>query len=83
MPPRSQKLELVHIGVWGPATVYSLDGSYYYVTFVDDHSRKVWVYFMKQKSEVFEVFKKWKATVENETVLKVKRLTSDNVEIMS
>lgn len=52
--------------------------SYYFVTFVDDHSRKVWVYFMKQKSEVFEVFKKWKAMVENETDLKVKRLRFDN-----
>ncbi|OAE18605.1 hypothetical protein AXG93_1923s1620 [Marchantia polymorpha subsp. ruderalis] len=33
---------------------------------------------MKQKSEVFEVFKKWKAMVENETDLKVKRLRFDN-----
>ncbi|TNV99076.1 hypothetical protein C5H24_12405, partial [Xylella fastidiosa] len=77
-PPRAQKLELVHTDVWGPATVSSIGGSYYYVTFVDDHSRKVWVYFMKHKSEVFEVFKKWKAMVENETDLKVKRLRSDN-----
>lgn len=77
-PPRAQKLELVHTDVWGPATVSSLGGSYYYVTFVDDHSRKVWVYFMKHKSKVFEVFKKWKAMVENETDLKVKRLRSDN-----
>ena len=36
------------------------------------------MYFMKHKLEVFEVFKKWKATVENETDLKVKRLRSDN-----
>jgi transposase InsO family protein len=77
-PPRAQKLEFVHTDVWGPATVPSHGGSYYYVTFVDDHSRKVWVYFMKHKSEVFEVFMKWKAMVENETDLKVKKLRSDN-----
>ena len=77
-PPKAHKLELVHTDVWGPSRVRSLGGSYYFVTFIDDHSRKVWVYFMKQKSEVFEVFKKWKALVENETDLKLKRLRSDN-----
>lgn len=58
--------------------MHSLGGFYYFVTFIDDHSRKVWVYSMKQKSKVFEVFKKWKAKVENETDLKVKRLRSNN-----
>ena len=28
--------------------------------FIDDYSRKVWVYFMKAKSEVFDHFKKFK-----------------------
>ncbi|KAE8676962.1 cytochrome P450 71A9-like [Hibiscus syriacus] len=40
--------------------------------------RKVWVYFLKKKSEVFDTFRKLKAMVENETGLKVKRLRSDN-----
>ncbi|GJT84568.1 putative RNA-directed DNA polymerase [Tanacetum coccineum] len=53
-------------------------GSRYYVTFIDDYSRKVWVYFLKNKSEVFNTFKKWKAAVENETNLQVKCLKSDN-----
>nr|CAN76388.1 hypothetical protein VITISV_037906 [Vitis vinifera] len=42
----------------------------YYITFIDDSSRKVWVYFLKNKSDVFETFKKWKAMVETETGLK-------------
>ena len=37
--------------------ILSLGGSRYFVTFIDDFSRKVWVYFIKQKSEVFEKFK--------------------------
>ncbi|KAE8708902.1 Detected protein of unknown function [Hibiscus syriacus] len=37
-----------------------------YVTFIDDSTRKVWVYFLKKKSEVFDTFRKWKAMVENE-----------------
>ncbi|KAE8707081.1 hypothetical protein F3Y22_tig00110387pilonHSYRG00804 [Hibiscus syriacus] len=54
-------LDYVHSDVWGPSTTPSLGGSRYYVTFIDDFSRKVWVYFLKQKSEVFEKFKLWKA----------------------
>ncbi|GJX53806.1 retrovirus-related pol polyprotein from transposon TNT 1-94 [Tanacetum coccineum] len=41
-------------------------------------NRKLWVYFLKNKSEVFNTFKKWKAAVENETNLRVKCLKSDN-----
>ena len=76
--PKQEKLELVHTDVWGPAPVSSIGGKSYFVTFIDDHSRKVWVYFLRQKSEVFEVFKKWKAMVENETGLRIKKLRSDN-----
>ncbi|KAE8720675.1 V-type proton ATPase subunit G3 [Hibiscus syriacus] len=76
--PKAEKLKLVHIDVWGPSPVPSLAGSLYYVTFIDDSTRKVWVYFLKKKSKVFDTFRKWKAMVENETGLKVKRLRSDN-----
>ncbi|KAJ0436933.1 putative RNA-directed DNA polymerase [Helianthus annuus] len=76
--PKAQKLELVHSDVYGPTSVSSLGGSRYYVTFIDDSTRKVWVYFLKHKSDVFDAFKIWKSAVENETNLKVKCLKSDN-----
>ena len=44
---KSERLELVHIDVWGQAQVSSLGGSHYYVTFIDDATRKVWVYFLR------------------------------------
>ncbi|WVY97343.1 hypothetical protein V8G54_029494 [Vigna mungo] len=75
---RKERLELFHSDVWGPTTVSSIGGKRYFVTFIDDHSRKVWTYFLKNKSEVFEAFKIWKAMVENETGLKIKKLRSDN-----
>ena len=37
---KSERLELVHTYVWGPAQVSCLDGSRYYVTFIDDETRK-------------------------------------------
>ena len=68
----------MHIDVWGPAQVSSLGGSHYYVTFIDDATRKVWVYFLRQKSDVFQIFKNWKCLVENETGKKLKCLRSNN-----
>ena len=57
---KKEKLELVHIDVWGLAQVSSLGGSHYYVTFIYDATRKLWVYFLRQKSNVFQTFMKWK-----------------------
>jgi hypothetical protein len=43
-------LELVHSDAFGPITVTSLGGSMYYVSFIDDFSRKAWIYFLRKKS---------------------------------
>jgi transposase InsO family protein len=41
-----------------------LDGKEYFITFIDDYSRKCWVYFLEKKSEAFETFKKFNIMVE-------------------
>ena len=64
--------------VWEPSSVTSIGGARYHITFIDDFSRKVWVYFLKQKSKVFQKFKEWKTVVENQMGRKVKVLRSDN-----
>ena len=43
----------VHLDVYGPMLTQSLGGAKYYVTFIDDATRKVWVYAIAQKSDVF------------------------------
>ena len=68
----------MHTDVWGPAQVSSLGVSHYYVTFIDDATKKTWFYYIRQKSDVFDTFKKWKALVENETGKRLKCLRSDN-----
>ena len=75
---KDEKLELVHTDVWGQSKASSLSGSHYYVTFIDDPTRKVWVYFLRQKYDVFQTFKKWKCLVKNETGKKLKYLKSNN-----
>lgn len=75
---RQQKLELVHSDVCGLIEVESLGASKYFVTFIDDATRKTWVYMLKRKSEVFEIFQKFHALVERETERKLKCLRTDN-----
>ena len=58
-----EKLELMHTDVWGLALISSSRGKQYFVTFINDDSRKVWVYILRHKSNVFEAFKRWKASV--------------------
>lgn len=62
----------------GPMSTKSLSGAEYFVTFIDDHSRKTWTYFLKTKDEVFNRFKEFKALVENLSGKKIKVLCSDN-----
>jgi hypothetical protein len=57
-------LEIVHIDLCGPIQTTSLGGRIYFLTFIDDCSRKTWVYFLKHKSETFDKFKEFKALVE-------------------
>ena len=75
---KDEKLEPVHTDVWGLAQVSSLGGSHYYVTCIDVATRKVWVYFLRQKFDVFQTFNKWKCLIENEIGKKIKCLRSDN-----
>ena len=70
-------LELIHTDVCGPINPSSLDKSNYFLLFIDDFSRKTWVYFLEEKSEVFENFKKLKAQVEKECDLAIKAMRSD------
>ncbi|KAG7565068.1 Zinc finger CCHC-type superfamily [Arabidopsis suecica] len=75
---RAQKpLELIHTDVCGPIKPKSLGKSNYFLLFIDDFSRKTWVCFLKEKSEVFENFKKFKAHVEKESGLEIKAMRSD------
>ncbi|KAM0993394.1 hypothetical protein ACFX2A_009186 [Malus domestica] len=73
-----EQLSYIHSDVWGPAPTKSNGGARYFVTFMNYFSTKLWVYFMKQKSEVFAKFKEWKTETENQTARKIKYLRSDN-----
>ncbi|KAH9742745.1 hypothetical protein KPL70_003057 [Citrus sinensis] len=56
----------------------SIGGVKYMVIFIDDYSRRCWVYPIKKKSDVFPVFKEYKAWVELESGKMIKCLRTDN-----
>ncbi|KAJ4702077.1 Retrovirus-related Pol polyprotein from transposon TNT 1-94 [Melia azedarach] len=70
-------LELIHADVCGPFKPRSLGNNNYFLLFIDDFSRKTWIYLLKQKSEVFGAFKKFKAAVEKESGRQIKAMRTD------
>jgi transposase InsO family protein len=71
-------LDLIHTNVCGPMFVASLSRCLYYVLFINDHSRKTWIYFLKTNDGVLARFQEFRAQVENLTKRKIKVLRSDN-----
>ena len=56
-------LELAFSDVWGHAQTF-VRGYNYYVSFIDGYSRFTWLYLLKRKSDVFNVFLQFQAHVE-------------------
>ena len=56
----------------------SLIGYEYYVTLIDDYSINTWIYFLKNKSEVFRKFKEFKSLIKNHSEKRIKTLRSYN-----
>lgn len=71
-------LQIVHSNVWGLAPISSSFGYNYYVVFIDNFTRFTWFFLLKQKSELFAVFKHFKNLVENQYSSKIKVIRSDN-----
>ena len=68
-PPlkKSELLELVHFDVCGPLKVKSFTGALYFVTFIDDCSKKLWVYALKTNDRVLDKFKEFHVLVERQS----------------
>ena len=71
-------LELIHTDVAGPFRTPSLGGSYYFLTFTNDYSRKTWVYFLRSKGECFNKFHFFHQMVEKTSGHRILKLRSDN-----
>jgi histone deacetylase 1/2 len=72
----SAPLELVFSDVWGP-TLESVGRKKYYVSFIDDFSKFVWIYLIKHKSEVFQKFHEFQSLVERQFNRKILAMQTD------
>ena len=53
-------LELINSDVFGPVKQLSIGGMIYMLTFIDEFSRNVLIYSLKEKSDTFSKFKEFK-----------------------
>lgn len=56
----------MHSDIYKLITLFSNRDKRYIITFIEDYSKKTWVYFLQEKYKAFEAFKMQKILVENE-----------------
>lgn len=69
--------EIVYSDVWGPAPMSSHLGHRYFVLFIDDFTRYTWIYFLKNKSEVYSSFLNFEAFIHRQFNSTIKAFHSD------
>lgn len=74
----SNCFDLVHIDLWVPYKVASLNGTSYFLTIVDDHSRATWTYLLHNKQQVCDVLDAFIRFVRNQFGVTVKTVRTDN-----
>lgn len=74
----SVPFSLIHSDVWGPSPDTTVSGYRWFVIFIDDYTRMTWLYLMKTKDEVFQIFQNFHAMVQNQFSAKIHVLRSDN-----
>ena len=71
------KLKIIHTDICGPFTTQCLNGQRYFITFIDDFTRYMYLYLLYDKSEALDAFKVYKAEVEKQSGLSIKIVRSD------
>ncbi|KAL3699496.1 hypothetical protein R1sor_017518 [Riccia sorocarpa] len=73
----SSLLELVHSDLCSPVELDGHHRSLYFMTLIDDFSRRCSLFFLRKKSQAFDVFVAFKARAENQTGNKIRQLRTD------
>ncbi|KAH9668655.1 Integrase catalytic domain-containing protein [Citrus sinensis] len=73
----SNILEIVHTDICGPFSKVCLNGQRYFISFIDDYSRYMYLYLLYDKGEALDAFKVYKAEVEKQLGKPIKIVRSD------
>ena len=71
-------MELVHTNICGPFPTASWNGQHYFITFIYDYSHYGCLYLIHEKSQLLDIFKSYKAKVENQLGKKIKVIKSNH-----
>ncbi|GJZ70870.1 putative ribonuclease H-like domain-containing protein [Tanacetum coccineum] len=74
----SHTLQLLHMDLFGPTSVRSLNHKTYCLVITDDFSMFSWVFFLRTKDETSAILKDFIRQIENQLNQKVKTIRSDN-----
>ena len=56
----SKPLELLNLDIWGPTPILSIIGARYYISFLDDSTKFLWLFPLKLKFDALQIFKNLK-----------------------
>ena len=73
----SNLLELIHTDISGPYSITGITGHNSFITYIDDYSRYMYLYLIKEKSESLTTFKDYKTEVEKQLDRQIKVVRSD------
>nr|GEW55529.1 retrovirus-related Pol polyprotein from transposon TNT 1-94 [Tanacetum cinerariifolium] len=74
----NKPLYLLHMDLYGPMRVESINKKRYVLVVVDDYSRYTWVFFLHSKDEAFEVIISFIKKTQVNLQLQVQRVRTDN-----
>nr|GEX20959.1 retrovirus-related Pol polyprotein from transposon TNT 1-94 [Tanacetum cinerariifolium] len=74
----SKPLHTLHMDLFGPTSISSLNHKWYCLVMTDDFSRFTWTFFLKTKDETSGIFRNFITELENLKDLKVKIIRCDN-----
>lgn len=78
LPMRAKEgLDVIHSYVYGPLEVLIYGWNKYFITFVNEFSRILWLFLIKAKSEAMQIFKDFKAIMEIKSGKLIKILRTD------
>lgn len=69
---------LIHSDVWGPCMDLTPNRKRWFINFIDDDTRLTWVYLMKTKFEVENIFKNYFQMIQTQFQEKIVFFQSDN-----
>ncbi|GJT31945.1 putative ribonuclease H-like domain-containing protein [Tanacetum coccineum] len=74
----SHTLQLLHMDLFGPTSVRSINHKTYCLVITDDFSRFSWTFFLRTKDETSAILKDFIRQIENQLNQKVKTIRCDN-----